>query len=153
MTSRKMNASERDELEGKLRRMLAPEEDIGFELLIDMLATPVSSSNADAAKAAARTRDYKVKQILAGAPESGDVSSACAFLLLKLFQRKPEHAAVKAVVALLEEAGFDPVESEKAVLRLANSAADREVTWRKRVKRRHTTRLVVALRGPSSDSG
>lgn len=123
----------------------------GIETLIALLLLP-NHGNSDArAKAARRTRLYKVRQILKRAPSSDNVMAACGYLVLDSLTRAVGRAEIRdRLLSLLVEAGFDRGQSDAVVDRLIDGVKDRQEAWRVRVKQQRAVRLAAAIKETGS---
>jgi len=94
-------------------------------------------------KANKRTRKYKARQALAGAPESEDVVTACGYLVLGILEAERDRSAplMRRLLTELTLAGFNPEACHAAIMRLASGVAERRASRHQRIGIRDIRRL------------
>ena len=136
-----------DRVSAALAQLLDDGQDMSIEALKAIMRHGSGQGHGERIKANGRTVTYKLRQTLAGAPESEDVMMACGYLMLGLIERFPERAAARRdeIVSQLTSAGFAPDQSVKVIDRLAADVAGRRADWHRRLRLRAIRRLVAAL--------
>lgn len=124
----------------------------GIKTLIDVLVLPVQGNSDARAKAARRTRIYKVRQVLRKSPGSEHVMAACGYITLQaLAQAGPDEPVRGYLLDVLREAGFDAEQAGAAIARLTDGAVDRKEAWKRRVRQQQATRLAAAVKDAEAE--